>query len=155
MEDIDESLPNPHLAFFQAMGKLLREDPTAVTARMSNWLSDDSSPGLWAPFALSIRGLAYEVMDEIELARMDYVRGLRMYDILSQELGDDAVKRMTMNVKFMTVRLNALPVPSYPPAIFDHIEDGQYEAAFVDTYIPPDPTPEEEPPVETEPETPE
>lgn len=79
---------------------------------MSAWLSDESSPGFWAPFALSIRGLAYEVMDEIELARIDYVHALRMYDVLAEELGDEAVQRLVSNMKFMRVRLNALPLPS-------------------------------------------
>ena len=93
------------------MGKNLRNDPTAVIAHMSNWLSDNTSPGMWTPFALSIRGLAYEVMDEVELARMDYVRGLRMYDILKQDVGEEALKRMSTNVKFMKVRMAALPPP--------------------------------------------
>lgn len=72
------------------MGKSLRGDPTAVIAELSGWLSNPDSPAIWAPFAFSIRGLAYEVMDECELARMDYMQGLN-------------------NMKFMRVRLEALP----------------------------------------------
>ncbi|GJJ08490.1 hypothetical protein Clacol_002708 [Clathrus columnatus] len=96
---------------FQAMGKLLRDDPTAVTAELSAWLSDQDSPALWAPFAFSIRGLAYEVMDECELARSDYNEGLNLYDTLAEELGEETIQRMVNNVKFMRVRLGALPPP--------------------------------------------
>lgn len=91
------------------MGQLLRHDPTAVIAQLSVWLSDESSPPFWAPFALSIRGFAYEVMDEWELARMDYVEGLRLYDALAGELGDETAKRMESNVNFMGIRLRTLP----------------------------------------------
>lgn len=91
------------------MGKFLRDDPNSVTAEMSGWLSDPDSPALWAPFAFSIRGLAYEVMDECELARMDYIQGLNLYDTLMEELGEDVLRRMTNNMKFMRVRLEALP----------------------------------------------
>ncbi|HEV7735971.1 MAG TPA: hypothetical protein VGO47_01180, partial [Chlamydiales bacterium] len=90
---------------------MLQQDPTAVISRMSAWLSDGNSPGFWAPFALSIRALAYEVMDEIELARIDYVHALRMYDILADELGEAAVQRLAKNKKFTQVRLDALPQP--------------------------------------------
>ncbi|KAF8516850.1 hypothetical protein BU17DRAFT_8180, partial [Hysterangium stoloniferum] len=105
----DDSLQNPHLTLFQEMGKLLREDPTTVTANISAWLSDENTPLFWAPFAYSIRGLAYEVMDECELAKMDYLAGLRRYEDLLQELGEEAVQRMKSNVKFIQVRLDALP----------------------------------------------
>jgi hypothetical protein len=135
------------------MGKLLRHDPTAVTARLSSWLADPNSPHFWAPFALSMRGFAYEVMDELDLARMDYAKGLRLYDSLAMELGKETVKRMESNANFMRIRIRILPprkLASNPNkalnanrfvAIAKHIprrnpgKDGFYSAASV-TYPP-------------------
>jgi len=76
---------------------------------MSVWLSDPNSPRFWAPFALSIRGFAYEVIDEWDLARMDYVQGLRLYESLAMELGKETVKSMESNVSFMRIRIRTLP----------------------------------------------
>jgi hypothetical protein len=92
------------------MGHSLRHDSTAVIAQLSVWLSDPNSPRFWAPFALSIRGFAYEVMDESDLARMDYVKGLLLYDSLAMELGKDTVKRMESNVNFIRIRMRILPL---------------------------------------------
>lgn len=91
------------------MGRLLRPDPTAVIAQLSRWLSDPKSPRFWAPFALSIRGFAYEIMDEWDLARIDYVQGLRLHESLSKELGKETVKRMETNINFMRFRMKILP----------------------------------------------
>ena len=93
------------------MGKLLRQDPTAVIAQLSAWLSDENSPPFWAGFALSIRGLAYEVMDECELARLDYIECLQVYDSMAEELGKEAVQRMESNIIFTRFRLGNLPPP--------------------------------------------
>ncbi|KAF8584312.1 hypothetical protein K439DRAFT_1633684 [Ramaria rubella] len=106
---------NPHLVLFHSMGQLLRHDPTAVIARLSSWLSDPSSPRFWGPFALSIRGFAYEIMDELDLARMDYVVGLRLYDAVSRDMGKETVKRMESNVNFMRIRIRTLPPPKLVP----------------------------------------
>jgi len=100
---------NPHLALFQTMAQTLRRDPHMVVARLSMWLADKTGPRLWAPFALSLRGFAYEVMDEVELAQMDYSRGLRLYDMLVKELGVHTLKRLENNVNFMRIRMKTLP----------------------------------------------
>lgn len=91
------------------MGQSLRHNPADVITQLSTWLSDPKSPRFWAPFALSIRGFAYEVMDERDLGRMDYMRGLRLYESLGMELGKEAVKRMESNVNFMRIRIKTLP----------------------------------------------
>ncbi|KAF8511538.1 hypothetical protein JB92DRAFT_2934194 [Gautieria morchelliformis] len=109
------ALQSSSLALFQSMGKLLRHNPTAVTARLSAWLADPNSPHFWAPFALSMRGFAYEVMDELDLARMDYAKGLRLYDSLAMEMGKEAVKRMESNANFMRIRIRILPPPKPVP----------------------------------------
>lgn len=93
------------------MGKLLRQDPTAVTAQLSAWLSDQNSPRFWTAFALSIRGLAYEVMDEWGLARLDYIEGLRCYDDMAEAMGKESVLRMESNMNFIRFRLGNLPSP--------------------------------------------
>jgi hypothetical protein len=102
---------NPHLALFQSTGKMLRQDPTAVIAQLSAWLSDENSPPYWAGFALSIRGLAYEVMDENELARLDYIEGSQLYDAMAEELGKEPVQRLETNINFIRFRLGNLPPP--------------------------------------------
>ena len=94
------------------MGKLLRQDPTAVIAQLSAWLSDENSPHSWTAFALSIRGLAYEVMDECELARLDYIDGLQLYDSMAEALGQEALERMESNIIFTRFRLGNLPPPA-------------------------------------------
>lgn len=104
-----DSTGNPHLILFQNLSQSLRDKPTEVIAQLSAWICDSSSPKLWAPFAFSVRGLAYELMDEWDLARLDYTRGLRLYDGLEQEQGSQAVKRMQTNVAFMKFRLQMLP----------------------------------------------
>jgi hypothetical protein len=96
------------------MGKLLRQDPTAVIAQLSAWLSDENSPRFWAAFALSIRGLAYEVMDESELARLDYVEGLQLYDAMVEDLGREPVQRMESNINFVRFRLGNLSPAGKP-----------------------------------------
>lgn len=48
-------------------------------------------------------------MDELDLARMDYVKGLRLYESLAKDLGTETVKRMESNVNFMRVRSRILP----------------------------------------------
>ena len=100
---------NPHLALFQSMAQVLPRNPSAVISTLSTWLSNSNSPQLWAPFALSLRGFAYEAMDEPDLARMDYIGGLHLYDLLIKNLGTAALKRMENNVKFMRVRVRTLP----------------------------------------------
>lgn len=99
------------------MGELLRQDPTAVIAQLSAWLSDGNSPPFWVGFALSIRGLAYEVMDECELARMDYIDSLQAYDDLAEELGREAVQRMENNIVFARFRLGNLPSGMFLPNV--------------------------------------
>jgi len=94
-----DSAGNPHLVLFQSLSQSLRNNPTEVTAQLSAWICDTLSPKLWA----------YELMDEWDLARLDYTRGLRLYDTLEQELGTHAVKRMQTNVAFMKFRLQMLP----------------------------------------------
>ncbi|KAF8514642.1 hypothetical protein BU17DRAFT_94360 [Hysterangium stoloniferum] len=106
---------NPHLALFQTMGQILPRNPATVITRMTAWLCDGSSPRLWAPFALSLRGFAYEVMDEWDLARRDYTCGLNLYGLLLKELGSDTVKRMESNSNFMRVRIRTLPPPKPIP----------------------------------------
>jgi hypothetical protein len=91
------------------MGQILPRNPAAVITHITGWLCDESSPRLWAPFALSLRGFSYEVMDEWDLARRDYTRGLNVYGLLMKELGPDAVKRLESNANFMRVRIQTLP----------------------------------------------
>lgn len=92
------------------MGKSLQQDPTTVIAQLSAWLSDENSPPTWTGFALSIRALAYEVMDESELARLDYVESLQRYEVMAEELGKETLQRMKTNINFIKFRLSNLPL---------------------------------------------
>lgn len=115
------------MAAHRRLPQLCKTTHIAVIAQLSAWLSDENSPRFWAPFALSIRGFAYEVMDEWELARMDYVEGLRLYDALAEEVGKENAKRMESNVNFMRIRIRTLPPPRpIPPRDPEYvvIDDG-------------------------------
>lgn len=48
-------------------------------------------------------------MDEWELARMDYVEGLRLYESLEMQVGKENAKRMESNLNFMRIRIRTLP----------------------------------------------
>ncbi|KZS87814.1 hypothetical protein SISNIDRAFT_498306 [Sistotremastrum niveocremeum HHB9708] len=104
-----------HLLLFQKLGASLRDDPTSVIVQLSDWLSDPMSPRLWVPFAYSMRGLAYEELNNIKMAKHDYTAGMLAYEELSRDLGPKVASRMTNNVTFMEARKRALPeVPPTP-----------------------------------------
>ncbi|KZV80285.1 hypothetical protein EXIGLDRAFT_427306 [Exidia glandulosa HHB12029] len=98
-----------HLAMFQALSACLRQDPNQVIDRLTRWfVSDDHSP-LWTPFALSIRGWAFEELDDEESAGDDYSEALHLYRYMAEQLGSEVLVRFKDNMRFIEARLKALP----------------------------------------------
>jgi hypothetical protein len=99
-----------HLVVFQNCAAQLRSDPQGVISRLTEWLSDKDSPRFWAPFAFSIRGLAYENLNDWKMAKHDYAAGMRIYNELEEEQGKEKTGRLQGNARFMLSRKNSLPL---------------------------------------------
>jgi hypothetical protein len=96
-----------------------------VIHRLTEFLTDQDTPKFWAPFAYSIRGLAYEYVNDWKMAKHDYSAGMRVYAELEEEFvkkvesggGDkngmreekERLRRMQTNVEFMKTRKSSLP----------------------------------------------
>lgn len=112
---LDRSKDASHLALFQSLSACLRDDPNQVIERLTRWfVSDDHSP-FWTPFALSIRGWAFEELDDEDSARDDYCEAMHLYGYMAEALGKQVLARFKDNIRFIESRLKALPPGEYHP----------------------------------------
>ena len=83
------------------MGNILRKESPKVIQEITKWIKDPNSSRTWIPFALSVRGAAYEMEDKDEQAKADYKEGIQLY----KKLGNSqSTEKFRNNIQYMRQR---------------------------------------------------